>query len=741
MPKYQITGPDGNAFEVSAPDGATEAEVMAYAQKNFKMAATPAQPKDKPFGEQLNDSISDIPRQAGLTGRYAIEGVGGTLNFLATPFRAGLNAITPSVKPTVEDLIKGAKPRDRFQPMDFPGMANSMGLPQPRNSLERVVGDASRMVAGGTIPMGVGAQLAKNSSGVTQGVGAMMASNPVQQLASATAAGAAGGYTRETGGNDTSQFVASLAAGVGAPFAMNAASRLGATAQALRPRPAPSPVQIDITINDAMRGNGLTLAQMSDDVANSIRSDVSKAMQIGDNLDADAIRRLADYRLVGATPNRAGLTLNAADITQQRNLAKLGVNSKDEAAQQLGLMQQSNNQQMTRGLNGLGAGTADDAVAGGGKIIGALGQRNARAQSLITEKYNAARATDGRSALLDHEGFILNANKLLDDAMVGGKLPADVRNVLTKDWQKVVKNPGADPRAPKPEFGLPVDTAEQIKTNIAALQRGTIDMAEKKALGLVRQALDETPLLGNQQLGRESIDAFNKARSLNRKWMTIVDKTPALQAVRDGIEPDKFVQQYIVGGGGKSNVMDVAMLKSSIKSSPEAMDAVKTQITAHLKGKALNGNADEVGNFSQSAYNKALNAIGDRKMRMFFTPQEITQMKAIGRVASYEQFQPVGSAVNNSNTASALGGMLERFAGSSLLSKIPMGKQLIQDPLESIAVGMQAKHTLSVPKALTDGTRNPIPRIPRGMAMSPAMLMGTESEEDRKRREAGLLFP
>lgn len=41
MPKYQITGPDGQKFDVTAPDGASEQEVLAYAQRNFKMAAAP----------------------------------------------------------------------------------------------------------------------------------------------------------------------------------------------------------------------------------------------------------------------------------------------------------------------------------------------------------------------------------------------------------------------------------------------------------------------------------------------------------------------------------------------------------------------------------------------------------------------------------------------------------------------------------------------------------------------------
>jgi hypothetical protein len=35
MPKYRVTSPTGETFEVTAPDGASEADVMAYAQAQF----------------------------------------------------------------------------------------------------------------------------------------------------------------------------------------------------------------------------------------------------------------------------------------------------------------------------------------------------------------------------------------------------------------------------------------------------------------------------------------------------------------------------------------------------------------------------------------------------------------------------------------------------------------------------------------------------------------------------------
>jgi hypothetical protein len=688
-------------------------------------------PRPKPFGQQMNDAIADVPRQLGLTARYGLEGLGGIADMVTSPIRGALN------------LIPGVD----IKPGMGQAAANLAGLPQPRTAQERVVGDATRTVAGGMVPMAAGAALAKGAPGMAQGVGAMLAANPAQQVASSAGAGLAGGYARETGGNDATQLVSSLAGGLAAPMAMSGIQRgIGAAAHMLPGAGTPSPqqiAQIDITINNALHSSGLKLGDLPAQVAQGIRNDVAKAFQTSNQVSPDAVRRLADYRLTGLTPTAAGLTLDPAIVSQQKNLAKLGINSKDQVAQQLGQTENANNRALTARLNDLGAATADDPIAGASKVMGALDQRNARAQEIIGGLYSKARDSAGRSAPLDHYGFTNRAADLLHEANAESFLPADIRNKL---------NGFASGEIP-----LNIDIAEQLKTSIGRIQRNSSDGNTRYALGLVRKALDETPLLdargtapvygGNQltvpnslpgaaaqNLGQDAIDAFNKARGMNRSWMQIVERTPALQAVRDGVEPDKFVQQFIVGAGPKANVMDVAQLKSSIKGSPEAMDAVRGQIAAYLKQRALNGAADEVGNFSQSAFNKALAGIGDRKLNLFFKPDEINQMKAIGRVASYEQFQPAGSAVNNSNTAGAAGAMvLDRIANSPFLSKIPVLGSAIQPAAQNISVGLQAGRALNVPATLAKPVQS-APLLPQNLLLSPALFMGSESEEDRRRR-------
>lgn len=653
---------------VEFPDSMSDEQIVAAIKKTamsypeFEAKTAPG----KGFGQSLSEGIADIPRQIGLTARHGLEGGLGAIGMFTDPL-ARLVGV-PTAEKTGSNI------------------ADMIGLPIPQTKIEKIAAEPTKLLAGGGGLL-KGAQGLAKLPGMVGEVGTMLAANPAQQMQAAAGAGLAGGYTKETGGNGLAQGVAALAGGLVAPSLIGAAkgipNAMKSGVEFLAPgltKPQSSP-QVDIIISGLLRDNGITAKDVSASVLSSLRDDVSSALKTGGNLSPDALRRLADYRLTGATPTRAWLTLDPADISRQKNAAKFGINSSDPKLQQLGQIENSNNRTLITGLNNLGANTSDDAIGGANKVIGSLSRLDASAKKTIDAAYSTARETGGRSAAIDPYAFTQKANNLLDDALLGGKLPTDVKNLLNK--------------AATGEMPLTVDVAEQLKTRIGDLQRASSDGSERKALGLVRQALDDAPLLEGQ--GQAAIDAFNKARGLNRQYMSVVERVPALQAVRDGIEPDKFVNQFIIGNGKDASVMNVAKLKHLIKESPEAMSAVREQLLSHLKGKALNGAADEVGNFSQSAFNKALDAIGERKLKLFFDKSELAQIKAIGRVASYEQVQPKGSAVNNSNTAgAAMSTLFEKLASSPLVGKIPMGPQIAGN----LSASLNARKLLNVPSAV-----------------------------------------
>lgn len=688
--------PDGNVI-TNVPDDITQSQLMKL-YNNGKMKGFSGQP-EKGLGDKINDvlgdvSLSNVKRQAELTARYGLQGVGDLLDTLASPIRAGLNAAGANIHGRTGEAI-----------------ANLLNLPNPESQQERVVGKGAELLAGGIGPMKA-ATFLKDAGPVVKGIAESFSETPVQQGASAAGAGSLGEYVKETGGNGPAQFVGALAGGLAAPVGVNAVKSVANAAKSAIARQAPQ--DINITIQHILdSGDGVQYAELGQRAKALLRQDVENAMKSGGKLDADAVRRLADYRAVGATPKLGTVTLDPVQITREKNLSKMGANTSDGSLQALSRVENDNNSSLIDGLNALGAGGNLDAVGAGKNVIGALDFVNNAAKGVINKLYDIAKASAGRSVPLDGAAFTRQADDLLKKNLLQGRLPADIREHLNNIAQGNVP--------------FDVDYAEQLKTLMGNIQRsqGT-DNATKTALGFVRDALENTPAMSD--IGEGAINAFNQARRVNRGWMNVVDRTPALQAVRDGVEPDKFVQQYIIGNGNKSNVLDVLQLKNLIKNDPQAMDSVRGQILGFIKEKALNGASDEVGKVSQSALNKAINSIGDRKLSAFFSSEEIAQLKALGRVASYEQVQPIGSAVNNSNSgALALGGMLDFMANNRILSRIPMADMAIRQPARNFSTQLQINQAQNIPAGLLAPSVKPDRQYPLGLLMAP--LIGNSTTQ------------
>jgi hypothetical protein len=82
MPDYEITSPDGKKFVVTAPDGATQEQVLAYAQEQFAQA--PA--KEAGILESIDQAIQSNPIGATIAeGAAAVNrGASQVADFLTT---------------------------------------------------------------------------------------------------------------------------------------------------------------------------------------------------------------------------------------------------------------------------------------------------------------------------------------------------------------------------------------------------------------------------------------------------------------------------------------------------------------------------------------------------------------------------------------------------------------------------------------------------------------------------------
>jgi hypothetical protein len=310
-------------------------------------------------------------------------------------------------------------------------------------------------------------------------------------------------------------------------------------------------------------------------------------------------------------------------------------------------------------------------------VISALRGTDRRAQAAVRGLYDEAERLNSGAITLDGAAFVNQASQSLDQVRRGAFLPAQVRSIM-------------DDIVSRQRQGVPMtlDDVEQLRTILATEARKASragDGNTAMAVGVVRDALEAQPT--NSVRGEVANAAFNRARAGHRARMNMQEQSPALAEAIDGGQPDRFVQQYIIGGG--STVQDIAALRRAIASDPEALDSVRSQIVSYLKGKAIGGTSEEGATFSQSAYNKAIEAIGDRKLRAFFSAQEVEQLRQVGRAARYLQVQPKGSAVNNSNTSSAIIGMLDR-----VLSRVPVIGEVVRQPMGSYAAARSARNAL-----------------------------------------------
>lgn len=663
--------------------------------------AKPDVPASVSFGQQLRD----IPRQVGLTGRYLAEGLGGIVDIGAGP----LSMIT---NPIVNAFGGNARSNAPAQ-NTITALLDAAGVPSPQTPNERVVGDASRLVAG-TMGMGGAANtVSKMLTGTGQKVAQTLGSNIGQQAVGATTAGIAGGSVREAGGSPLEQFGASLVGGVaGAGLSALGTKLYDGISSAIKNYMTPKTTiaDVNVVLNNILQSNGINVDQVSGQVRANLIKEMKSAKDAGRDMNPDVIRRVADYGVVGATPTRGTTTLDPAIITQERNTAKAGMNMQNPEMHVLGNLQNANNKVFIQNLNDLGSAPVN---AAGETAVNAITARDTAARAVEKSLYGKARDSAGRAIDLDREDFIMRANNNLGESNNGAFLSDKIKNLIEEIRTGKAKT--LDGREVPVPFN--VDVIDNLKRTLSTASRSASDGNERAAIKNVRDALEATqpratgrPVGGNQvvdpaalagaqvqadTLSQESMKAFDRARRFARGLRNWRESSPAIESALDDPNPDRFVRDFIIAGSNKGQTANVESLMHTLQKDPEAAQAVKQSIVGYLKESALGkGTADEVGNFSQSGFNRAMDALGDPKLKIFFNADEIAKLKALGRVSSYEMVQPKGSAVNNSNTAGGVVGILDRIATSPLVGKLPMGDSLLRTPAQNWSTSIGVRNAM-----------------------------------------------
>lgn len=664
---------DVNGEIVEFPDGMSPDDIAQVIKTQMP----------QPAAVKAGGMLNEIPRQVGLTARYGLEGLANTAQIFTEPIRG------------IQDKITGVPSKPLGQAAT--GIADWMRLPSPQNANERTVGDATRLMAGSGGFMGA----AKGIGGLLGDAGAKMVApmvaNPVSQLTAAGGGGMAAGASREAGGSNLEQFGAAalgtVAGGI-TPGVMN--SVVNKIAQ-LRT----SPMALEGKITLALREAGVDWQSIPANVRKQLVNDVRSATSTGGQMNPDAVRRLADFRMTGTTPTRGMLSLDPIQVTREQNLAKLGANSSDDALAALPMIQNRNNTQLINNVNRLGADRGNINEAGN-TVVSAVTGRQAQLRGAERTAWDAARNSPGYTQPISSR-VISDVNQALGDEALMPFMnptisrymesfqtgrpftPQDYRNLQSMLAREVAKG-GNEGQAASVARRILEQADIQPITNPRGIDFGNLPSTPQMAAAM-RQA-DAAPAA--------AIGAVNHARRATRSAYAYEDSSPLVRSVlSDGVtsDPQRIAQRYIIGGTQR----EAATLANEV--GPQGVDPIKNAILLHLKEKALNNASDEVGKFSQSAFNKAIKDIGQEKLRLFFSPEELQNLQANARASSYMQVQPVGSAVNNSNSGVYMNARAMEFI-KSIAGKIPLGRQLVVDPLESIDVSLGERAATNIAPGL-----------------------------------------
>lgn len=689
--------PDGTIIQ-NVPEGTTKAQLVEKLQRNghavpgewLSAAAPQEQPQDAP---PVHDSIG---RQAGLFVRSALNGIAGIPQIVTEPIR---NMV---VNPALQAL--GLSQRAAPLTGSADQLSDAIGLPAPRNAQERIVGKGVEMGMGGA-GFGAGSGLLSKlaSPGVTRNVLQQLGSNLGTQAVAGTTGGMAGQQAKEGGGGAVEQFASTVLGGLAGAGLTSAAKSAGTAATRLLARDA-APQLVDQRITQILVNQGIDPRSINPALLSSMRRDVGRAMQLGGQLDDAAVARLADYSRIGATPTRAGVTLDPYDVTMQRNAEKLAAATGSRAAR-LPEISNTNNARLLSTLEGLGP--SADAYGAGAQAIGSVTARNAAMEAEKKALYDQARGMAGGDIPLDRSQFMNAAFEALARENKTAFLPENIGNMLNQISLGKITSNGQT-------FDVPfnVNTLDNLKTMLATASRSSGDGNTRAALASVRKALESVPISPTKpvagggamvtpemaQLMRGAdaapdalMGALNQARSAAARQFAWQESAPGIERALAGAAPDNFVQANVLSKSAGYD--DVARLAQVL--SPEAQGAVRGSIAQHLMDAATGkGRAAGASNFSGIGLQRALGDIGDRKLGLFFSPEEIEGLKSAARVGQFETFQPRGSAVNNSNTAAATGRLLQGMLPR--LKVIPGVNAVVGPAIDSTAIWSAERPALNV---------------------------------------------
>lgn len=667
-PKVDDSGLDTDIFKPSKayqpPAGAiptTGPQPPAGALRTTTAQQPPA--ADGPAVAPQGFNLDSLGRQLSLTGRAAVTGLTSLPTFLSDNI----------ARPIVNLGVKGANALGANLPEAAPltdavqtGL-DKAGFAQPQTTQEKVAQAGASAIAnvGGT---GLLAKLLSSGEQVP-GFAKTVTDMLQAKLGTQAAAGAGGAMGSQAASEAGLGPWGEIAGGIGGTLAgvgaAGMASRVANAVQAARAAEQPNLMQrLTGTDKATQSANAVQNANAANIAAEQATSNtgINRSAQRGiapeatpenaqrinvqaqqnPNVDAAQLQRKQDFRDLGIEPTTGQLSRDPTQYAQEQNLR--GANPK------LANRFNQQDQQIGNALENLSPGIPQEAYSAGRTTKDVLTNIDDQMSAQVRDAYKTATASSGAKLDVPTQGLAQDYARILDT--YGDQIPSSVRN----QFERLGLMSGTQQRV------LNIEDADQIG-KIINKNVGN-DRTVNSALGELRKALNDAVQSADDKGG-----VFAPAKALARDRFQLHDAIPALKdAVDDRTAADAFIKKHVIDAPTESTQNLANLLREH---APDQFAQLKSQMVQSLQDAAYGGGEQ----FKPAAFAKQMTRYGTEKLSAFFDPDEIAQLRTIGRVGSYMRTVPSASPVNFSNSATSLMGMLSNAPG---IGHIPFAGRLVE---------------------------------------------------------------
>lgn len=502
-----------------------------------------------------------------------------------------------------------------------------------------------------------GAGVAAQNAAVGAGIGAASFANDADQRKMNTALGGIGGAVGGAVGEKVGQGVARL------NRQLNPSASTHVTNAQVES-------QIDIILSQMDDGlNGIRLADLTTQAQQTLKSQVKKLMQQGRTPDAQTLQRMSVFtdlksRGFDLKPTGKQATGDAQLWTKETNLSKL--DGAEPLARKY-TQDHANLRELVNDFEFKTGGNASDEFQVGDEMFKALRSQDQNRSDYIAAMYDHAKKHTGNDLALDGGRFANNMKQSLDEDLVDiGLLPQPLLKKI-QDFADGVK---------------PFTLAEkELLVKQINRRMSSADSQTKYALQSFRNSLekevDDSLNAFGTQLQGQAKTAWDDARKAASGRFGLIDRTPALKKAIADVEPDKAFEQLVWRG----NVRELESLVGELQNNPEVLNNLRQAVVKRIADKSFGVN--DV--FSPKGMSDALKSIGDRKLSLLFSPDELKYLKNISAAGRYLNSHPPGSNVNHSNSASTLMNYMSSFI------KLPLVRGAVDKYLVGPARGVNAQ--------------------------------------------------